>query len=91
MRHSFWLLIEADAVKGRTVTSWSSLRKDLINAGANWIDQAVVVDNHLITVRNPGDIPEFAPKVVEMFALKEVYAHQSSSSFCRRSNVFPDI
>jgi protease I len=70
MCHGPWMLIEADVVKRRTITSWSSLRKDLINAGANWIDQAVVIDNDLITARNPGDIPEFAPKVVEMFASK---------------------
>lgn len=70
MCHGLWMLIEADVVKGRTVTSWLSLQKDLINAGANWIDQAVVIDNDLITARNPGDIPAFAPKVVELFASK---------------------
>ncbi|MBD1868485.1 type 1 glutamine amidotransferase [Cyanobacteria bacterium FACHB-471] len=72
MCHGLWMLIEADVVEGRTVTSWLSLRKDLINAGANWIDQAVVIDNDLITARNPGDIPEFAPKVVELFASKVI-------------------
>lgn len=74
MCHGPWMLIEADVVKGRTVTSWTSLQKDLINAGANWIDQAVVVDSNLITARNPGDIPAFAPKVVEMFASKVIEA-----------------
>ena len=57
--HAPWLLIEADIVEGRTVTSWPSLRTDLSNAGANVIDQEVAVDGNLITSRKPDDIPAF--------------------------------
>jgi PfpI family intracellular protease len=66
--HGLWTLIEADAVKGRTVTSWPSLQTDLRNAGANWVDREVVVDNGLITSRNPNDIPAFCSKAIEEFA-----------------------
>jgi protease I len=68
MCHAPWLLIEAEVVRGRTLTSWGSLRQDLLNAGANWVDQAVVIDNDLITCRNPGDIPAFASEMIEVFA-----------------------
>lgn len=63
--HGPWLLIEADAVRGREVTSWPSLRTDLVNAGATWTDREVVVDEAIITARNPGDIPAFVAKIVE--------------------------
>jgi protease I len=66
--HGLWTLIEADVVKGRTVTSWSSLQTDLRNAGANWVDREVVVDNGLVTSRNPNDIPAFNEKAIELFA-----------------------
>jgi protease I len=66
--HASWTLIEADAVRGKTVTSWNSLRTDLENAGANWVDQEVVVDSGLITSRNPQDIPAFNEKMIEEFA-----------------------
>ncbi len=66
--HGPWTLIEADVVKGRTVTSWPSLQTDLRNAGANWVDQEVVVDQGLITSRNPHDIPAFNQKVIEEIA-----------------------
>lgn len=66
--HGPWTLIEADAVRGRTLTSWSSLQTDLKNAGANWVDQEVVVDRGLITSRNPQDIPAFNAKMIETFA-----------------------
>ncbi|MBE9109668.1 type 1 glutamine amidotransferase [Nodosilinea sp. LEGE 07298] len=65
--HGPWTLIEADVVKGRTVTSWPSLKTDLSNAGATWVDQAVVVDQGLVTSRNPGDLPAFNSKMVEEF------------------------
>jgi len=58
--HAPWTLIEADVVRGRTVTSWPSLQTDLRNAGATWEDREVVVDDNLITSRNPDDIPAFA-------------------------------
>jgi protease I len=66
--HGPWTLIEANAVRGRTLTSWPSLKTDLQNAGATWVDQEVVVDNGLITSRNPQDIPAFNRKAIEEFA-----------------------
>ena len=63
--HGPWTLIEAGAVKGRTMTSWPSLRTDLTNAGAKWVDQEVVVDNGLVSSRKPDDIPAFSRKLVE--------------------------
>ena len=63
--HAPWLLIEADVVRGRNVTSYGSIKTDLKNAGANWQDSAVVVDEALITSRNPGDIPAFVAKIIE--------------------------
>lgn len=66
--HGPWTLIEADTVKGRTVTSWPSLQTDLKNAGANWVDQTVVVDGGLITSRNPDDIPAFNQAMIEAIA-----------------------
>lgn len=65
--HASWTLIEADVVKGRKVTSWPSLQTDLKNAGAIWVDQEVVVDQCLITSRNPNDLPAFNSKMVEEF------------------------
>lgn len=58
--HAPWTLVEADVVRGRTVTSWPSLQTDLRNAGATWEDREVVVDDNLITSRNPDDIPAFS-------------------------------
>jgi deglycase len=66
--HGPWLLVEADVVRGRTVTSWPSIRTDLENAGANWVDREVVVDQGLVTSRKPGDIPAFNAKIIEEFA-----------------------
>ncbi|MBW4647198.1 MAG: type 1 glutamine amidotransferase [Kastovskya adunca ATA6-11-RM4] len=66
--HGLWTLVEADVVKGRTVTSWPSLSTDLRNAGANWVDQEVVVDSGLVTSRNPNDLPAFNSKMIEEFA-----------------------
>ncbi len=66
--HGPWTLIEAEAVRGRTVTSWPSLKTDLRNAGAEWIDREVVVDNGLVTSRKPDDIPAFNDKMIEEFA-----------------------
>jgi protease I len=65
--HGPWLLVEADVVKGRTVTSWPSLQTDLRNAGANWVDEEVVVDQGLVTSRKPDDLPAFCSKIVEEF------------------------
>src|SRR3954452_11715645 len=66
--HGPWTLIEADVVRGRKITSWPSVRTDLINAGANWVDQEVVVDNGLVSRRKPDDIPAFNEKMIEEFA-----------------------
>ncbi|MFW6257151.1 MAG: type 1 glutamine amidotransferase domain-containing protein [Prolixibacteraceae bacterium] len=63
--HGAQTLIEAEVVKGRTMTSFFSIKKDLQNAGANWIDSEVVVDDNLITSRNPGDLPAFNDKIIE--------------------------
>ncbi len=62
--HGPQLLIEADAVRGRTVTSWPSIRKDLVNAGAAWVDRPVVEDGNLITSRRPDDLDEFSTAVL---------------------------
>ncbi len=66
--HGPWSLIEADVVKSRKVTSWPSLKTDLSNAGATWVDQEVVEDNGLITSRNPDDIPAFNARAIALFS-----------------------
>jgi protease I len=66
--HGPWTLIDAGVVEGRTVTSYPSIKQDLINAGANWVDREVVVDNGLVTSRKPEDIPAFNRKMVEEIA-----------------------
>lgn len=66
--HGPWTLIEAGAVRGRKMTSWPSLQNDLRNAGAQWVDQEVCVDNGLVTSRKPDDIPAFNRKMIEEFA-----------------------
>lgn len=66
--HGPQLLIEADVVRGRTLTSVKAIKTDLINAGANWIDQAVVTDQGLVTSRTPDDLPDFNAKFVEEVA-----------------------
>jgi protease I len=65
--HGPWLLVEADAVSGRTLTSWPSLQTDIRNAGGKWVDQAVVTDDQLITSRKPADIPAFSAAMVREF------------------------
>jgi deglycase len=66
--HGPWPLIEAGGLKGRKVTSWPSLKTDLTNAGAQWVDQEVVTDHGLVTSRKPEDIPAFNRKMIEEFA-----------------------
>ena len=65
--HGPWVLIDAGVVRGRTVTSWPAIKTDLRNAGANWVDKEVVVDNGLVTSRKPDDIPAFNKKMIEEF------------------------
>src|SRR3954468_9448480 len=76
--HGPWTLIEADVVKGRTLTSWPSLKTDLENAGATWVDEEVHVDEGLVSSRNPDDLPAFCAKLVEEMAEGE-HAEQSRS------------
>ncbi len=66
--HGPWTLVEADVVRGRRVTSWPSLKTDLHNAGANWVDEEVVVDHGLVTSRKPADLPAFNRKMIEEIA-----------------------
>ncbi len=64
--HAPWMLVEADAVRGRRVTSWPSLQTDLRNAGAEWVDEQVVLDGNLITSRKPDDLPAFNEQLVQV-------------------------
>jgi protease I len=66
--HGPWMLVEAGVLRDRTVTSWPSLRTDIRNAGGNWVDQEVVVEDGLVTSRKPDDLPAFNAKIVEEFA-----------------------
>lgn len=75
--HGPWMLIEAGLVKGKTVTSWPSVHTDLKNAGANWVDNEVVVDGQFITSRKPDDIPAFSEKIIE--AVSRAPAHSRAA------------
>ena len=66
--HGAWLLVEADAVAGRKLTSWPSLRTDIVNAGGEWVDEPVIVDGDLITSRKPDDIPAFNKRILAEFS-----------------------
>jgi protease I len=66
--HAPWILAEADVVRGRRMTSWPSLQTDLRNAGADWVDEEVVVDGNLVTSRKPDDLPAFNEALVRLFA-----------------------
>ena len=66
--HAPWTLIEAGVVRGRTITSWPSLKTDVTNAGGQWVDEEVHVDRGLVTSRKPGDLPAFCAKAIEEFA-----------------------
>jgi len=65
--HGPWMVIEAGAADGRRIASWPSLKTDLRNAGADWVDQEVVVDRNLVTSRKPDDLPAFNPTMIELF------------------------
>jgi protease I len=66
--HGPWVLVEAGAARGRKLTSWPSLQTDIRNAGGNWVDREVVVDDGIVTSRKPDDIPAFNKKMIEEFA-----------------------
>lgn len=66
--HGPWMLVEADVVESRTLTSWPSLKTDIRNAGGNWVDEECVVDNGLVTSRKPDDLKAFCAKAIEEFA-----------------------
>jgi protease I len=72
--HGPWTLINAEAVAGKTMTSWPSLQADLENAGADWVDREVVVDGRLVTSRKPDDLPAFCEKMIDLFQ-EEAGAH----------------
>ena len=63
--HGPWLLVEADLLRGRRATSWKSIRTDLCNAGAEWVDEEVVVDENIITSRRPDDVPAFTDALIK--------------------------
>lgn len=65
--HGPWVLIDAGVLRGRTLTSWPAIKNDVRNAGGNWVDQEVVVDNGLVTSRKPDDIPAFNARMIEEF------------------------
>lgn len=69
--HGLWMLVEADVVSGRTLTSWPSLMTDLRNAGADWVDREVVLDDNLVTSRKPSDLPAFCDKFIMLVGAGE--------------------
>ncbi|RYG38011.1 type 1 glutamine amidotransferase [bacterium] len=77
--HGPWLLVEADVVRGRRVTSWPSIKTDLKNAGAEWSDEPVVTDKGLVTSRKPDDLPQFNAKVIEEIA-EGIHANRRAAS-----------
>jgi len=81
--HGPWMLVEADAVRGREVTSWPTLQTDIRNAGGTWVDMEVVVDSGLVTSRKPDDIPAFNEKMIEEFA-EGVHAEQREKTRAAR-------
>ena len=72
--HGPWMLVEANAVAGRTLTSWPSLKTDIRNAGAEVVDQAAVTDGHIVTSRNPDDVPAFTAALIAAISLAAVAA-----------------
>jgi protease I len=72
--HAPWMLVEADVVRGRRLTSFWSIKTDVENAGGNWVDEEVVVDGNLVTSRSPDDLPAFNQELVQLFARAPVGA-----------------
>lgn len=66
--HGPWTLVEADVLRGRTITSWPSVETDIMNAGGNWVDEEVVTDGNITSSRNPDDLPAFCRTIVEQLA-----------------------
>ncbi|HEX4050798.1 MAG TPA: type 1 glutamine amidotransferase domain-containing protein [Steroidobacteraceae bacterium] len=81
--HGPWTLVEAGAARGHRMTSWPSLQTDLRNAGANWVDEEVVVDGNLVTSRKPDDLPAFNREIIELFSRARPEARGSAAQ--RRS------
>jgi len=77
--HGPWTLVEADVLRGRTITSWPSLQTDIRNAGGTWVDEEVATDAGLVSSRNPDDLPAFCAKIVEEFA-EGVHEEQKESA-----------
>jgi protease I len=77
--HGPWMLVEAGVVRGRKVTSWPTLQTDIRNAGGEWVDEEVVIDNGLVTSRKPDDLPAFNAKIVEEFC-EGKHAEQAAST-----------
>ena len=77
--HGPWTLVEADVLRGRTITSWPSLQTDIRNAGGTWVDEEVVTDGGLVSSRKPDDLPAFCAKLVEEFA-EGVHEEQKQSA-----------
>jgi protease I len=77
--HAAWMLVEADVVKGRKLTSYPSVQTDIRNAGGEWVDEEVVTDSGLVTSRRPDDLPAFNAKIVEEFA-EGVHAEQAEKT-----------
>jgi protease I len=84
--HAPWTLVEADVLRGRTVTSWPSLRTDIRNAGGTWVDEEVRVESGLVTSRKPDDLPAFCEKLVEEICegLHEEQARQTAGAGARQ-------
>src|SRR4051795_8854037 len=78
--HAPWTLVEADAVKGRTLTSFPSIKTDIRNAGGTWVDEEVHVDQGLVTSRKPDDLPAFNEKMIEEFAEGEHKVHETAGA-----------
>ena len=78
--HGPWLLIEADLLRGRTATSWPSIRTDLRNAGANVVDESAVTDANIVTSRNPDDVPAFTEAVIALIERSPARSPESASS-----------
>lgn len=79
--HGPWMLVEADVVRGRTVTSWPSLQTDLKNAGADWVDREVVLDDNLVTSRKPSDLPAFCEKFIMLVGSGEEESEDESQDY----------